>query len=202
MRSSRSALIVVDPFNDFLSEGGKLWPYVSDTVTQGNIVENLKKLTEAARKNGILVIYAPHRNTEKLDYLNWKFLSPSHKGSKEIVLFERDSWGAQFHTDLQPKEGDLITQNHWTASGFANTDLDFLLKMQDRDQVIIAGMRANTCIDSTARYAVESGYHVTLIKDAIGAFNWDEINATITTSFPHYGHALMSTDEWIAKITE
>ena len=45
-------------------------------------------------------------------------------------------------------------------------------------------MKANTCIDTTARYAVELGYHTTLIKDAIAAFNWDEIKATIEVNFP------------------
>jgi len=71
-----------------------------------------------------------------------------------------------------PKEGDHIAQNHWTASGFANTNLDFLLKQHNIDHVVIVGIRANTCIDTTARYAVELGYHTTLLKDAIAAYSW------------------------------
>jgi nicotinamidase-related amidase len=58
-------------------------------------------------------------------------------------------------------------------SGFANTNFDFLLKQRIIDQVVIAGMCANTCIDTTARHAVELGYRITLIKDGIAAFNWD-----------------------------
>jgi nicotinamidase-related amidase len=48
-----------------------------------------------------------------------------------------------------------IAQNHWTASGSANTNLDFLLKQHNIDHVVIAGMKANTCIDTTSRYAIK-----------------------------------------------
>ena len=116
-------------------------------------------------------------------------------------MFEKGSWGGEFHSDLSPKAGDLIAQNHWTASDFANTNLDFLLKQDNIDHVVIAGMRANTCIDTTARYAVELGYHTTLIKDGITAFNWDEIKATVQVNFPSYGHALLSTEEFINSFT-
>ena len=100
-----------------------------------------------------------------------------------------------------PKEGHLIAQNHWTASGFAKTNLNFLLKQDNIDHVVIVGMQANTCIDTTARYAVELGYRTTLIKDGITAFNCDEIKATVQVNFPSYGHALLSTEESIKSFT-
>jgi nicotinamidase-related amidase len=196
----KTALIVVDPFNDFLSEKGKLWNATHETVEESGMIGNIRKLLEAARQKNIIVIYAPHHHTTKADYLNWKFLAPSHAGSKNTMLFEKGSWGAEFHPLLAAKEGDLVAQNHWTASGFANTDLDFLLRTHDVDHVVVAGMRANTCIDSTCRFAVELGYHVTLIKDAIAAFNWEEIRATVEINFPHYGHLLLTTDDFINAI--
>jgi nicotinamidase-related amidase len=32
--------------------------------------------------------------------------------------------------------------------------------------LIVIGLLANTCLEVTSRYAVELGYHVTLVKDA------------------------------------
>jgi nicotinamidase-related amidase len=200
-RLQKTALVLVDPFNDFLSEGGKLWPYTKETVEGSGMVKNIKALLMAARQHKVLVIYAPHHHTVKSDYMNWKFMAPSHTGSKNTMLFEKNSWGAEFHPELKSEDGDLIAQNHWTGSGFANTDLDFLLRLRGIEYVVLAGMRANTCIDSTARYAVELGYHVTLIKDGIAAFAWDEIKATVETNFPNYGHSLLSTDEFIKSLT-
>lgn len=194
----KTAIIVVDPFNDFLSEGGKLFSYTKETVEATHLIENIKAILSTARKHKFRIVYAPHHHTTKSDYLNWKFLAPSHQGSKVIQLFEKGSWGAEFHPDLVPHEGDLIAQNHWTASGFANTDLDFILRMYGIEHIVVMGMRANTCIDSTARYGVELGYHVTLIKDGIAAFNHEEIRVTVETNFPNYGHALLSSQEFVS----
>lgn len=194
----KTALIVVDPFNDFLSEGGKLFSYTKETVEAVRLIENVKAILGTARQHKFRIVYAPHHHTTKGDYLNWKFLAPSHLGSKDTQLFEKGSWGAEFHPDLLPYEGDLIAQNHWTASGFANTDLDFMLRMYGIEHIVIMGMRANTCIDSTARYGVELGYHVTLIKDGIAAFSHEEIRVTVETNFPSYGHALLSAQEFVS----
>ncbi len=188
-----TALLLVDPFNDFLAPGGKLYDATKTTIEGTNLVENIEQLIITARAHHMLVVYVPHHHIEKGDYMNWKFMAPSHTGSKQVMLFEKNTWGAEFHPALQPREGDLIAQHHWTASGFANTDLDFLLRQHNIDHIVLAGMRANTCIDSTARYGVELGYHVTLIKDAIGAFNAEEVRVTIETNFPHYGHTLLTT---------
>jgi len=198
----KTAMIVVDPFNDFLSEGGKLFSFAKENFEAVDLVEKIGSILTTARKHRFKVVYAPHHYTTKDDYLNWKFLAPSHQGTKSNKVFEKGSWGAEFHLDLVPKEGDLIAQNHWTASGFANTDLDFILRMHGIENIVIMGMRANTCIDSTARYGVELGYHVTLIKDGIGAFSHEEIRATVETNFPNYGHTLLSSQEFVKSISE
>ena len=126
--SENTALLIVDPFNDFLSEGGKLWSFTKETVKGVNLIENLKKILSAARASGIKVVYVPHHNYEKGDFADWKFRAPTHAGSLKFSLFEKGSWGGEFHSELLPQQGDYIAQNHWTASGFATTNLDFLLK--------------------------------------------------------------------------
>ncbi len=115
---------------------------------------------------------------------------------------KKEVGGGEFHPELLPQARDLIAQNHRTSSGFANTNLDFLLKLHNIDHVVIAGMRANTCIDTTAWYAVELGYHTTLIKNGIAAFNWEGIKATVEINFPAYGHALLSAKEFINQASK
>jgi nicotinamidase-related amidase len=53
------------------------------------------------------------------------------------------------------------------------------LPQRRRSSLIVIGLRANTCIDSTVRYAAELGYEVTLVSDAIGSYSWDEMKATL-----------------------
>ncbi|CAM5645179.1 isochorismatase [Streptomyces canarius] len=58
-------------------------------------------------------------------------------------------------------------------------------------------MRANTCVDTTARFGQELGYHVTLVRDAIAAFSWEEMTATCDINAPLYAHAVLTTDEFV-----
>ncbi|HEX7178581.1 MAG TPA: hypothetical protein VF220_02575 [Nitrososphaeraceae archaeon] len=62
----------------------------------------------------------------KGDFADRKFRAPTHEGSLKYSLFEKGSWGGEFHPELLPQKGAYIAQNHWAASGFATTNLDFL----------------------------------------------------------------------------
>lgn len=57
-----------------------------------------------------------------------------------------------------------------TQGGFANADLDAQLAQRGVEKIFLVGMVANTCIEGTARFGMELGYHVTLIKDTTAAF--------------------------------
>ena len=95
----------------------------------------------------------------------------------------------------------MVAQEHWLSSGFANTDLDLQLKKHGVRKVIVIGMRANTCIESTVRFAAELGYEVTLVKDAIGSFGHAEMDASLQFNMPAYASAIVSTDEIVAKLS-
>jgi len=86
-------------------------------------------------------------------------------------LFARDSWGGTFHDGFVVRDEDAIASEHWAQSGFANTDLGLILTQRGVSHVIVIGPLANTCAESTGRYALEAGYHVTLVTDATMAFS-------------------------------
>lgn len=114
--------------------------------------------------------------------------------------FARGEWGGDWHPDFAPKPGDLIAGEHWGQSGFANTNLDFLLKQKGITHVIVVGLLANTCIESTARFAMELGYHVTLVRDATAAFSHDMMHAAHELNGPTYAHSILTTTEVIAAL--
>jgi nicotinamidase-related amidase len=99
--SQNTAILIVDPFNDFLSEGGKRWSKTKETVKGVNLIEKLKSILSAARSFGINIIYVPHHQTEKGDYLDWKFKAPSHQGCLKYPLFEKGSWGGELNCCLK-----------------------------------------------------------------------------------------------------
>ena len=86
-------------------------------------------------------------------------------------------WGGDWHPDLIPQPGDVVVEQHWGQNGFANTDLDFQLKQRGIEKIIVGGVVANTCVEGTARYGAELGYHVTLVRDATAAFSPEAMHA-------------------------
>ena len=199
---NETALLLVDALNEFLAEGGKLWPYTQPIAEATGTIPNLKRLTEGCRAAGMTIAYANHHTNEGGEYLSFRHPTPSHRRVNDLELFLKGSFGVEVHEDVKPQPGDLIAQEHWTSSGFAGTDLDMLLRQHGVSRVVVAGNRANTCIDATGRYAVELGYHTTLISDAIAAFSDAEMKATIETNWPAFGHAVLTTDEFLEQIAQ
>jgi nicotinamidase-related amidase len=48
MRSEDTALLLVDPYNDFLSEGGKVWPALEAAAKEVGLLDNLRAVVAAA----------------------------------------------------------------------------------------------------------------------------------------------------------
>lgn len=74
------------------------------------------------------------------------------------------------------------------------------LKQHGITHVILVGLLANTCVETTGRYAQELGYHVTLVRDATAAFSKELMHAAHELSGPTYAHAILTTDELIAAL--
>ncbi|WP_109476832.1 isochorismatase family cysteine hydrolase [Paraburkholderia sp. C35] len=197
-----TGLLIVDPYNDFLSEGGKLFEISRSTLEAQNVVQHMREVLEAARSRGVQVFFAPHHRWREGDsHSHWKTIPPIGAASNKARVFADGTWGGTFHPDFEPRPGDVVAQEHWLSSGFENTDLDFQLKKHGVRKVVVIGMRANTCIESTVRYAAELGYEVTLVKDAIGSFGQAEMDASLQYNMPAYASAIVSTAEIIAKLS-
>ncbi|MBB6144479.1 nicotinamidase-related amidase [Silvibacterium bohemicum] len=199
-----TGLLVVDPYNDFISEGGILWPLIKEIAETVNCVPNMLTTLQAARAAGIPVFFAPHhRDQGPEDESNtWKYIAPIQTWGHERHLFTAGSWGGTFRDEFTPLPGEIVAQEHWCSSGFANTDLDLQLKRHGVHKLIVIGLRANTCIDSTVRFAVELGYDVTLVKDATASYQWEEMKMTLEVNLPLYACHIISAADTIAALKQ
>ena len=196
----RTALLVIDPVNDFLSEGGAAWDLTKSTVKKNNVVPNLRRLIEGARERGIPVLFGPMAYTEE-DYADegWQRRSGINRIMFERKMFLAGSWGADFHPDLRPLESETILLPHKGTDVF-ETDLPEQLRQLGTTQLVIAGMTANLCCESTGRHATEHGYDVTFIWDAIGAESLPAYEASIRVNYPLIANAVMSVEEFLDAI--
>lgn len=199
---ARTALLFIDPYNDFLSEGGKLWPMVADVATKVGLHGNLKKMTASARTAGVQIVIVPHLRWGAHDLDGWGHPSPYMLGGQQMGIFAPDSWGGEWHPDFAPEEGDIICTEHWGSSGFANTNLDTILKQKGITRVILIGLIANTCLESTGKFAVELGYHVTLVRDATAATSLEAMRCAHDINGPTYAHAILTTAEVVVSLAQ
>ena len=197
-----TALLIVDPYNDFMSEGGKLYNYTLETARAVGFYENMKKLIPAVRAAGIPVVIVPHHKAGKGDFDNWYAVTTSQRQAGQFQLFAAGTWGGEWHPEFGPQPGDIVVKEHWAQSGFANTDLDQQLKQRGVRRVIVVGFIANTCVESTGRYAMELGYHVTIVTDATAAFSKEGMHAAHVVNAPTYAHAITTTADLIAALPQ
>jgi ureidoacrylate peracid hydrolase len=197
-----TGLLIVDPYNDFLSEGGQ----ALRTQPLDTRVEQCCRAYAAGARRGSgdwrAGLHRPAPSLAQSDpYEHWKTMPPIQASAAAGHIFADGTWGGSFHPDFEPRAGEVVAQEHWLSSGFANTDLDLQLKKHGLRNVIVIGMRANTCIESTVRFVAELGYEVTLVKDAIGSFGHAEMEASLQFNMPAYASAVVSTDEIVAKLS-
>ena len=189
-----TALLIVDPYNDFISEGGKIWDRIKGVAEANNCVPNMLRILDAARKAGLRVFYAMHHRYRPGDYETWKYIAPIQKRGWASKVFEFGTCGGEIRSEFQPKPGEIVAAEHWCSSGFANTDLDLQLKKHGIHKLIVVGLIAHTCIEATVRYAAELGYDVMMVRDATADYSDREMHAALEVNIPNYASAIVSAD--------
>jgi nicotinamidase-related amidase len=189
----RTALLVIDPYNDFIAEGGKVWDRLRAVAEANCCVPHMVQVLQAARQAGRRVCYALHRRYRPGDYETWKYIAPIQEAAWSHKTFEYGTWGGEIHHEFEPQPGDIVALEHWCSSGFANTDLDVQLKQHGIHQLIVIGLLAHTCVEATVRYAAELGYQVTVVKDATASYSDAEMHAALAINIPNYARAMVTT---------
>ena len=195
-----TALLVVDPYNDFISDGGKIWPRIKVVAKANNCVAHMLQVLNAARNAGLRVFYAMHHRYRPGDYETWKYIAPIQKAAWARKTFEYGTWGGEIRAEFAPEPGETVVAEHWCSSGFANTDLDLQLKKHGIHQLIVIGLIAHTCVEATVRFAAELGYEVTVVKDATADYSDAEMHAALDINIPNYASAVVGTRDIVASL--
>jgi nicotinamidase-related amidase len=114
-----TALLVIDPYNDFISEGGKVWDRLKSVAEANGCVPHMLQVLNAAREAGLQVFYALHHRYRPGDYESWKYVAPIQRAAWSRRTFEYGTWGGELREGLEPKPGEIVAQEHWCSSGFA-----------------------------------------------------------------------------------
>jgi nicotinamidase-related amidase len=204
-----TALVVIDPQNDVLSETGVSWPLVGASVRENRTVENLDRLFRAAKEGGYGVFISPH-------YLyphdqRWRFAGPVERMMLDGREFFREGQlapagaGADWLDRYRPyiDDGETVVAGPHKAWGPQTNDLVFQLRKRRVGRVVLAGMLANLCVESHLRELVEQGFEVAVVKDATAAPRHPALGdgyAAALVNFGYIAHAVLTTDEAAAAL--
>ncbi|OBJ57187.1 isochorismatase family cysteine hydrolase [Mycobacterium asiaticum] len=198
--ANTTGLLVIDPYNDFISPGGKVWERLQGVLEANDCVAHMKQVLDAARAAGVRVFYALHRRYRPGDYESWQYVAPVQRAAWSRRTFEYGTWGGELHPGFEPQPGDIVADEHWCSSGFANTDLDLQLKRHGIHRLIAIGLIAHTCVEATVRFAAELGYDVTVVKDATADYSDVEMHAALEVNLPNYASAILTAAEVTAAL--
>jgi nicotinamidase-related amidase len=207
-----TALVVIDPQVDFMSPKGAAWS-IGESVTEQRIVPNLVRLFEAAKQPGIPVVisphyYYPHNHT-------WKFGGHLEILQHNLRMFDRrgpltlDGFagsGAEFMPEFEKFIDDgktIVCSPHKLYSPEAN-DVVLQLRKQRVDQIILADMAANLCVESHLRHFLELGFDVSVVRDAVAAAKVPEGDGYLATliNFRFIANGVWTTDETVKRLTQ
>jgi nicotinamidase-related amidase len=207
----RAAVVVTDPQIDFLSPRGAAWDAVGPSVERNHTVENIERLLRAARRANMLVAISPHYYYAS-DH-PWGFGGPLEalmdrirlNGRGATVALDRpDGGGAAFMPQFRPYlvAGKTVVASAHRACGPDHDDLGRLLRGHGIEQVILAGMLANLCVESHLRMLREWGFEVAAVKDATAAAILPDGDGYLAAliNFRYLANALWTTDEAVERM--
>lgn len=174
----RTALLITDPQNDFLSPQGVAWGVVGKSVTENNTVANIESLFKAAKANDMPVFVSPHYYYPT-DH-GWQFEGALETLMHNIGMFDRkgalttegfEGSGPDWLEIYKPyiNDGVTVVSSPHKVYGPETNDLVLQLRKRGIDKIILGGMSANLCTESHMRELMEQGFEVAVVSDATAA---------------------------------
>lgn len=206
-----TAVVITDPQNDFLSPSGVTWGVVGESVTANNTVENLDRLMQAAKRNGIPLFISPHYYYPT-DH-GWKFEGALEKLMHDIGMFDRTGptnlsgfegsgadWLPQYKRYID--DGQSVVASPHKVFGPEQNDLALQLRKRGIDRVILAGMSGNLCVEAHLRELLEMGFEVAVVTDGTASAIIPGLdgNAAAQTNFRFIANTTWTTAEAVERM--
>jgi biuret amidohydrolase len=202
----RTALVLTDPQNDFLSPDGVAWGAVGPSVVEHSTVANIGMLLETAKETGMLVFISPHYYypTDR----GWHFEGALEVLMSKINMFNRTGplsvadfagSGADWLEQYKPfiDDGETVVTSPHKVYGPEANDLVLQLRKRGIDRVVLAGMSANLCVEAHLRELLEQGFEVAVVTDATAAAVFPDLDGyqAAMTNFRFIANDLFTTEE-------
>ncbi len=195
-----TALVVIDPQNDFCATDGAAARLMGSDVTRiQNAIQPLNAFIKMAREAGLMIVWT--RSLVDPDKARPSFKARGFMLDakvKDIEVVREGSDGAEWYSEVVKPLPDeyVITKYHYDA--FEDTDLALLLGSQGIKTLLMTGFLANVCVETTARHGYIKGYYIVVVSDCTDTATEQEYDATLYNIKKFFGK-VASSDE-ISKV--
>jgi len=191
----RTAVVLIEYQNDFTTEGGALHGAVKEVMDETGMLERSRRVADEARRAGATIVHAPISFAEGYGELG----DPDKvygilKGVIDSNAFVKGTWGAEICDAMTPASGDIVVEGKRGLDAFATTNLDFVLRSNDIQTVILGGFLTNCCVESTMRSGYENGYQVITLKDCVAATSTAEHENALSYDYPMFSVPMSAAD--------
>lgn len=196
--AEKTAIVLIEPQNDFLSPGGTMYAYIKEQLAKRGVIGNLQNLLAGARGK-VKIFYVPFHPFEP-GFPELKKGGPACEGLRGIEMDMKADWGTgawlkgtpgpEIIKELTPQPGDIVVEGKKTLDAFHSTALDYLLRANEIEYVAFVGFHTNWCVESSARSAYDKGYRVIVIGDCTATDTDEEQNYAEKYIFPKIGKVM------------
>jgi biuret amidohydrolase len=191
-----TAMLTMELQNGVVVRGGTL-PALADEVRRTGILAVAGGLCAAAREAGVRVVHgtAVSRADGAGGAENCKIFTIGGKQRRAGELpNEIGSWGAQLVDEIGQDPRDIEVPRIHGMSPFTSTSLDQILRNLGVTTVVVAGVSVNLGIFGTAMSALDLGYQVVIVRDAVAGLPADYAQSVIDNSLSLISTVVSSAD--------
>lgn len=150
----------------------------ADFIEKYNVLDNLNKALETARKKEYLIIFV------KIGFSSSYIEQPKNSilfgKAHEFKALELNTWATEFHEDLDLKDNDIVIIKN-RISPFYGTSLECILSANNIKSLYLAGVATDIVVESAARDAHDRDYNIYIVENCCAAGSDNEHNNGIQT---------------------
>jgi nicotinamidase-related amidase len=169
------ALVVIDMQRDFVDPGGFGEALGNDVSLLRKAIAPTKRVLDAARARGMLVIHTREGHRPDLTdlppskQLRGKLKTGIGDAGPMGRILVRGEYGHDIIDELKPVSGEPVIDKPGKGAFYA-TDLDALLHNRGIRQLVVCGVTTEVCVNTSVREANDRGYDCLVLEDCVGSY--------------------------------
>ena len=183
----KTALLVIDMQNSFLKPEGAMSKLGFDCEKLREAIPGTERLVAGARAKQIPIIYTQYAYEPDFKDGGW-LVEGIMPALREVNLCVRGSWDAEIIASLTPRNKESVVQKN-RPSAFIATQLESMLGAMEIENLVVCGVTANMCVETTVRDACQRDIRTVVVKDAVAEVDDDRMKI-----------AMMAMEFFFAKI--